>query len=146
MTQMKLKIRDLAALADAAPHVGLEFREGQTQHSWYGHFVGDSQPPAGRDPKDYGKCEHALRLTDHRAGDYEIGVVKALDGDGYELMMDEWGPGQRLLQKVGPRATKLQQEYAASVAVAKAKQHLRGWAVQRTDLPSGRIKLAVRKR
>ena len=147
ITDVKLKIRDLDALAEAARACGLELREGQRQHKWYGTFVGDTTPPAGRDPRDYGKCEHALALSDATAGDYEVGVVKALDGDGFTLLVDTWNQ-RRLLQAVGgPRMDKLRREYACAVASKRARQKLgpKGWRLQREDLPSGRIRLRVRR-
>jgi hypothetical protein len=148
MTEVKLRVVDLDALAEAAEKVGLELRRGQTTHAWYGRFVGDSRPPAGRDPKDYGKCAHALRLKDHKPGDYEVGLVPALDGKGYDLMLDEWGPGAKLSRAAGQGLGRLKQEYAAAVATKKARATLgrHGFGVTREDLPSGRIRLRLRRR
>src|SRR5439155_1428606 len=104
-------------------------------------------------PKDFGKCEYALRVKGTRpqmgpGGPWEIGVVKAKDGDGYELLYDAYGgAGQALTNAVGVGARKLRQEYAAAVATKKAKATLakKGFTVTR-EAVAGRIRLRLRKR
>lgn len=146
---MKLKVKDLDALEESADALGGELRRGQKTHAWYGRFMNDSRSYGEHDPKDFGKCEHAIRLKNHQAGDYEIGVVKAKDGEGFELLVDTWGPGQKLVTAFGgPQLHGLRREYAASVATKRANATLarKGYRVQREDLPGNRIKLKVRKR
>lgn len=147
ITDVKLRVRDLDALEQAAVACGLELHRGQRTHKWYGEFVGDSEPPPGRSPKDYGKCDHALSLKNARPGDYEIGVVAALDGDGYDLLVDTWGQA-RLLQAVdGPAMNKLRREYSAALTIKRAKQKLglKGFTVQRKDV-GNRIQVRLVRR
>lgn len=150
ITNINLRIRDLDALAEAAERCGLELRREQKSHAWFGRFVGDSAPPPGRDPRDYGKCDHALRLKDHRSGDYEIGVTRALDGDGFDLLMDNWGTSGRRLMEAGdgPQLNRLRREYSAAVAMANARRTVvrKGFVPRREDLPGGRIRVVLVKR
>ncbi len=144
VTEVKLKLKDLDAVEEAAKLCGLELVRDKKTFKWYGTFVGDTTPPVGRDPKDYGKCEHALKQTDMKGG-YEIGLVKALDGDGYDALFDSWSSeGGRLPFK----AAKLKQEYAVAVTTRKAKDVLarKGFGVTREDLAGGRVRLRLRKR
>jgi hypothetical protein len=140
-----MRLKDLDAVKEAALLCGLEFRENQRTFKWYGTFVGDTTPPAGRDPKDYGKCEHALRQTDMQGG-YEVGLVPALDGEGYDALFDSWSSqGGRLPGKMAA----LKREYAAAVATKKAVATLarKGFSkVTRENLPGNRIRLRLRKR
>lgn len=155
VTQVSLRVKNLDALEEAAKQLGLELRRGQRTHAWWGSFVGDSTPPKGRDPKDYGKCEHAIGRAGTKprsgsSGEWEIGVVKALDGDGFDLMLDEFGSsGERLMATSGGHGLpKLRQEYAAAVAVAQARKKLapKGFTVQREAVAGGRIRIKVVKR
>lgn len=141
----ELLIQDLDALETVAPRLGLEFRRNQTHHAWFERFVGDTTPPAWLKPDDYGKCAHALRLKDHRKGeDYEIGLYPV--AGGYKVVFDEWGPGRRLMEAVGPNCNGLRREYAAAVAIKRTHQKLahHGFTVQREDMPgSKRIRLRL---
>ena len=105
VAEIQIKIRDLAALAAACRRIDAEFCEGQTTFAWYGRFVGDSTPPAGRNPRDYGQCTHAIRVPGAR---YEVGVVQALDGDGWDLLWDSYDAGG-LAGKLGAKAERLVQ-------------------------------------
>lgn len=144
VTEVKLKLTDLDAVEEAAKACGLELVRGQRSFRWYGHFVGDTTPPAGRDPKDYGKCEHALRQTALPDG-YEIGLVPALDGNGWDAMYDSWSSAGRALPAA---VTTLRREYAATVATKRATATLarRGFKISREDLPGNRIRLKLRSR
>lgn len=154
VTDVKLKVHDLDALAEACEHLGLELVRGQKNFAWWGHFVGDSKPPAWADPKNYGQCEHAIKIKgdspcNGSAGPWEIGVVRDPAGDGYRLLFDYYGrAGQRLVSKVGNReGDKLKQEYAVAVARRKVAKTLArdGWKAVREELPDGKIRLKVRK-
>lgn len=144
-----LRIRDLDALEAALPPE-LVLRRGQKTHAWWGRFVGDSTPPPGRDPKDYGKCEHAIgrrgvQPADGPNGEWEIGLVPALDGDGFDTLCDTFGEtGRRLTQHIPA----IKREYAAGVASGKAMAKLKpkGWTLARENLANGRIRLRVRHR
>jgi hypothetical protein len=154
VTDVKLKIRDLDALKAAAEECGLELREDQKTFAWWGNFVGDSNQYGEMTPDKMGKCDHALRIpgTNPRngsAGPWEIGVFKSADGDGYGLAFDTYGgAGRQLLDKVGPNADKLRQAYAVNVAEAKALKDLsrHGWRATREKLPTGQVRIKLRKR
>ena len=144
VSEIKLELKDLDAVEEAAKACGLELVRGQQTFKWYGTFVGDTTPPAGRDPKDYGKCEHALRQTD-MAGGYEVGLVPSLNGEGYDALYDSWSTyGGQLPGKLKA----LKREYAATVATNKANTALarKGFRVTREDLPGNRIRLKLRRR
>ncbi len=148
VTEIKLKIKDLDALEDACDKCGLELVRDQKTFKWWGKFVGDTVPPAGRDPKDYGKCDHAIRIKDARPSDYEIGLVPALDGEGYDLMVDTYHQ-PRLMQACGGKTMpKLHQEYGYAKTLRQVHKTMtrRGWKANRVDLPSGAIQLQLRKR
>ncbi len=154
VTDVKLKIRDLEALKDAAKECGLEFRENQLTYAWWGTFVGDSRAYGQHDPKQFGKCEHALRIPGDKpvnghSGPWEIGVVKARDGDGFDLLYDTYGgAGSRLTARVGTGASTLRREYAVATATRKAQATLarRGFQTVRENLPGNRVKIKLRKR
>ena len=149
IVDVHMKARDLDALAEAGDRCGFTLNLGQQSHTWFGRFVGDTVPPPSRSPRDFGQCDHALRLKDHRAGDYEIGVVQALDGDGFDLRWDTWGAsGRRLIDAAGPEMNRLRQQYSAAVISARARKKLapKGFTTTREDLPGGRIRLRLRRR
>ena len=152
ITEIKLQVKDLEALEAAGKALGFEFRENQKTYGWYNRFADDSEEgrrfARERGVEAMGKCEHALRATDHKQGDYEIGVVKALDGDGYTLAFDSWGPGQKLLAKAGPGLNTLRREYAVEVATKAANRKLarQGFRVHRENLEGGRVRLRLKKR
>lgn len=146
ITDVKLRVRDLDVTEQVGDILGFRLNRGQTHHAWYEHFVGDSNRFGDRDPKTFGQCAHVLQLKDHKQGDYEIGLVAAPDGDGYDLIYDAWGPGRRLEAKAGSDLTKFRQEYSAAVAMKKAKAKLgpQGFvAKQRQAMPDGRIRLRL---
>ena len=120
----------------------------QKTYAFYGRFLNDSHDYGNHDPATFGKGEHALRAKDYKPGDYEIGVVKALDGNGFELLVDTWGPGRKLIAKAGQNLDGLRREYAASVATRKAQATLgrKGFTLSREDLPGNRIRLRLRRR
>ena len=137
VAEIQIKIRDLAALAAACRRIDAEFCEGQTTFAWYGRFVGDSTPPAGRNPRDYGQCTHAIRVPCAR---YEVGVVQALDGDGWDLLWDSYDAGG-LAGKLGAKAERLVQAYGVEAARAEALRS--GWACTEERQPDGTVLLHV---
>ena len=82
-----------------------ELVEGQRTFKWFDRWVNDYHDPElaaavrGFDPKEFGKCEHAIRLTDDSHA-YEIGLVKRPDGQpGYSLLYDSYSERGRALEK-----------------------------------------------
>lgn len=120
ITKIGLQIKDLDALDKACRRLGLSLIRGQRTHKWYGRFVGDSPGIAEIQRKDYGKCEHAIKVNGN-AQAYEIGLVRRADGKGYEMVWDSWKGGFGLAEATGydakdTKATKLRDWYAAEVA------------------------------
>ena len=149
---VEVQIKDLDCLAKAAERCGLEFKRDQKNFRWYGKWMADydaddaAYKRLGIDPKDYGKCLHALSVKDdtgRRA--YEIGVVENPKG-GFALLWDFFAGGQGLMKNVSAETDtqqkgigKLQQMYALEVAKKNAKK--RGFAVKEQPGKNGEIKL-----
>jgi hypothetical protein len=132
-------ITDLSALKAACSALGLEFREGQQCFRWFGTHIGDYPLPAGYTAADMGQCEHAIGVKDN-AGAYEVGVVRRRDGKpGYTLMYDFWNRGYGLEEKIGSRAGKLRQQYAAQVAATQARRQ--GYRVHPLQQEDGTLHL-----
>jgi hypothetical protein len=145
VTTIDLFITDLDSLAKACERLGLELVKGQKTFKWFGQWVGDyrGQDAAynqGVDVKDYGKCDHAIRVKGN-ARAYEIGLVKRADGKaGWQLIWDNWAGGHGLCAKVQyegkqkkPNADKLKDWYAAEVAQKQMRrQGFRVTAKQQT--------------
>lgn len=110
----------LDCLADAVRHVCPHARlvRHQKSYQWYGRDMRDYQGAssgvvAGMNPKEYGKCEHAIVVDGVQ---YEIGLVKLPGQDGYRLVYDTWGPGKGLVKAFGEGMDKLLNEYQHQVA------------------------------
>jgi hypothetical protein len=137
-----IEVRDLAALAEAAKRIGMEFVQDQKHYRWWGRHEGDYPLPAGFTEQDLGNCEHALRIADAPTSGlgaaYEIGVVKRRDGKpGYTLLWDFID--SRLRKTVGENCGLLKQAYA--LVVAKKAAMAKGFRVQETQLPNGQVQL-----
>ena len=75
---VEIEIEDLSVLEEVCNENGWNFRKNQKTYKWYGKWVNDyhgdnAAYKHGINPKDYGKCEHAINV---KPGAYEIGVVK----------------------------------------------------------------------
>lgn len=152
ITDVKLRVRDLDALESCLPSRGLELVRGKKNFKWFGKFVGDTNPNlTAAQRAAFGQCEHAIRLKDAQAGDYEIGVVKALDGsDGFDLLLDTWAQNRKggLLDCAGgPGLDGIRREYAAATTERQALLELahQGFTVEREDLPGNRIRMRLVK-
>lgn len=133
VTDVKLRVREkyLDVAAETADQLGLELRRGQETFISYGGSAN--------------RCDHALRLKDHKPGDFEIGLVK--DGDAFKLLYDPWGaPGARLEKAAGSDLRVFKQEYAVNVAMLVAKKKLRGWTQKREVLATGHVRLTLQRR
>lgn len=118
-------IEDLAALKLACKELGLEFVEGQKTYRWYGRWMNDysGQDAAykhGIEPKDYGKCEHAIRIPGNKNA-YEVGVARGNDGK-LHLIWDFFAGGYGLMEAIGDNAGKLRREYALQVGMKEMQR------------------------
>jgi hypothetical protein len=154
VTDVKLRIRDLDSLRTACDGLGLDFRENQRTYAWWGSYVGDSHSYGEHKPEEMGKCAHAIRVKgtapqNGSSGPWEIGVVPAKDGDGFNLYYDTYGgAGRALTDKVGAGAARLRHAYAVEVAEksALAKLSRSGWKATRETVAPGRTRIKLRKR
>lgn len=133
----------MKALAAACKELGLTFVPHQKTYQWFGTWVNDygaadAAYRNGIDPKDYGKCEHAIQMP---GCTYEIGVVKRPDGKGLTLIYDFYGPGSKIKNALGQGCEKLKQFYGVHKATLAAKA--KGYMVARKTLTDGTIKLQV---
>lgn len=124
VVSVNVVVKDLTALEQACKELGLQFMRGQTTQKYYS---GTST------------CLHAIKVP---GTDWEIGLLKAKTGKGFELAYDNYGPsGQTIAKMLGNGLEKLKQGYAVAKATLEAKA--KGWMCQRTTLPSGAIKLTL---
>lgn len=100
---------------------GLTWMEGQTQFKWYyqarAHLADSYVKEQNRQESQFGACEHAIRI---KGSDYEIGVVKRKDGEGYSLVFDPIDG--TMTNKVGPACEKL--------IAAYSEEMIREWAAK----------------
>jgi len=91
----------------------LGWRDQQKTYAWWGKWEADyakndAAYKNGIDVEDYGKSEHAIHMS---GVDYEIGVVKRKDGQGYSLVWDFFADGKKISDYIGDSAEKLMTEY-----------------------------------
>lgn len=137
ITAGTMKILDLDALKAAGDRLGFEFMEGQQNYRWYEYWVGDYPNNTGRDVADFGKCQHALKIKGNDMA-YEIGIVPALDGQGFELLYDFYDGSIERLAGVGLEF--LHNEYMAEVSTRELTAE--GYMVTRT-IQDGQIILTA---
>jgi hypothetical protein len=139
-------VKDLSALKAACPHLGLEFRENQCNHKWYGRWVddyhgGDAAFKFGVDPANYGQCHHAIGIPGNDKA-YEVGVIAQPDGT-YKLVWDFFANGYGLLEKIGRKGELLKQRYALEVtAKVLAKKGLK--VVSTEPAKNGKLRVVLR--
>lgn len=122
VADVELTITDLDALDKACEDLGLELVRGQTTHKWFGKFLNDWNDTSraaiskGRNAEDFGKCEHAIKIKNGNANNYEIGLVKNADGT-FSAIYDAWAGGGGLHAVAGNDLCKLKDEYGARVTM-----------------------------
>lgn len=80
---------DLDIIKELCIRQGWQFMEGQKTFRWYGRFMGDAPVAEGMSVKDYGKCNHAIRIP---GCNYEIGLRQTYDGK-WNVVADFWRSG-----------------------------------------------------
>lgn len=115
-------VEDLDALAAAAATLGMELVPGQATYKWFGTWLNDwpvaerAAALKGHDPATFGQCEHAIRVKNGGPDAYEIGVVRSVSGNGYDLLYDAWGNGGGAITKrCGRSLTDLADHYIVEV-------------------------------
>lgn len=124
-----IEVNDLTALEEVCKENGWIFKKGQKTYKWYGRWVQDyhgtdAAYKHGIDPKNYGKCEHAITVKE---GAYEIGVVKNSEGK-YMLVWDFWD--RQIEKHCGKGCHKLYESYSKKVTTKKLKKL--GFSLQST--------------
>lgn len=141
----KCRIRpdDFDLAAEAAQLCGGRLRLNQKTHKWFGRWVNDyhGADAAYRtmDPKDFGKCDHAIAIEgDSNA--YEIGLVKQKDGL-YELVYDNWNQGGGLERpdRFGKGLRNFRRNFSALVSERQLKRD--GHRVRRIEREDGFIEI-----
>lgn len=147
ITNVRLRVKNLDALAKASTELGLELKQGQKTFR-----VHEGPRP----------CEHAI-VVPGNANAHQIGLVAVTAknaiaiadgspveaGAGWDLLFDGWGSnGAALTSKTGANLTKIRQGYSAEVAMERASKTLarQGFVATRTMLESGimRVRLVQR--
>lgn len=132
IAEIKVEVKDLECLAEAAEQIGMKLVKGKTSYRWYGRSYGGQTLPEGFAQNDLGKCEHTLQIKGNNEA-YEIGVVSRRDGKpGYHLLWDNWQGGGGLTDIVGENAEKLTSAYALESSI-KALQ-MSGFRVNRNQI------------
>jgi hypothetical protein len=140
------RIRSLDSLKAACARIGLVFQEGQQTYKWFGKWMNDydgenaAYRAAKMDPKLYGKCDHAISVKGKKDA-YEIGVVKAKDGDGYELVWDDWNGGYGLIAAAGTNCAKLADAYG--LEEARAELYEMGAVEIKEEVVEGQVELVA---
>jgi len=138
-----VEVKSLDALEAACKRLGFELRRGQTRYKWYGRWVNDYHEADaaykhGIATEDYGHCDHAIHVP---GAHYEVGVVAAKDGAGFQLIWDFVDGGLREALG-GETAPRLIQAYAVEQARLTALQQ--GHTVNSETVPEdGTIELRV---
>lgn len=141
---VELVINDLEAIKATCKRNGWEFLENKKTYQWYGRWVNDyhGQDAAynhGIDPKDYGKCEHAIKIPGIA---YEIGLIKKPNGKPgeYVAIFDFWNADLKHALG-GQQAPKLMQTYG--VEKVRAECTRKGYKVTETKTKQGDIQLVI---
>lgn len=119
---VEITIEDIGALKAACAKNGWTFLEGKKTYRWYGRWVNDyhgsnAAYKHGIPPSEYGKCEHAIRVSDKK-GAYEIGVARNQDGN-LVLIWDFYGG--EIEKACGKDCDKLFEAYNEEVTIKKMK-------------------------
>lgn len=147
VTAIELEVTDLDSIEKAAEECGLKLVRDQTTFKWYGQWVNDYNSPdaaykQGIDPKDYGKCDHALVIPGAGTSQYEIGLVKNKDGPGYKIAYDFYGTGQNLKKLIGEAGEKIKQSYVKHKTIKELAK--KGFKLTKTENKDGTVKLTLK--
>lgn len=112
VVKMKIKIKNLDVMEKVCERMGGTFKRDQKTYKWYNQWVNDYSAEdaaykQGVKTEDYGKCLHAISFKKCK---YEAGLIKATDGDGYELIYDVWD--KSLAHVMGKEACNFEAAYA----------------------------------
>lgn len=87
------------------------------------------------------RCDYKIKVSGSR---YEVGLKKAADGKGYDVLWDNWGSdGRRLVEVLGQNFSKLKVEYTCSASARMLARQ--GYSAKRVVV-NGQTKLIATKR
>lgn len=121
VSALETRVNDLDCLDRACKELGtVELIRNQKTYKWFGQWVqdyhgDDAAYKRGIDPKDYGKCEHAIRVKGNNQA-YEVGVARNKDGE-LVLVYDFWAGGHGLQKAIGASGELLRREYALQCGI-----------------------------
>jgi hypothetical protein len=119
---MEMLVTDIEAARLYAIEEGGELVRAD-HFNWYNRHVGDYPLPKGFKVEDLGKCEYKIKFP---GVNYEIGIVKNPNGDGWVLMYDFYD--QNLKEKIGgPKALKAQESILKHQTILAAKKKNLKW-------------------
>jgi hypothetical protein len=133
-------------LAKALDELGMELVPNKKTFNWYGSWVKDyHQTDAaykqGIEPETYGKCEHVIRVKGAPSTDYEIGLVKNPNGEGFVPVLDFFGTGNKLRHIVGSHGEHLGTAY--NRMAIKHQAALGGYTVTEEAISNDKVKLVA---
>jgi len=137
-------INDLDALKKAvAMFPELKWNENEKTFNWYGEWFNDysARDAAyrnGIDVDQYGKCDVCIQM---KGVNYEIGVVRRKDGEGWSLVWDNVGDGYRLTELLGKHAEKLTVAYAEEYIRSFSERN--GFLMDQTEDSEGNLVLTM---
>jgi len=137
---IKANITDLEVVASACKRLGFHFHLQQKTFRWYGTWLNDfdaalAAHEQGIDPKDYGKCDHAISIP---GANYEVGLLER-EGS-YQLLFDFYEHAIKE-QLGGEGAPRFLQAYAVEAALKQARSQ--GYLVHEQTLEDGTITLQL---
>ena len=141
---VELEVNDMEALEETCKELGWNLKRGQKTYKWFGRWVndysaGDAAYHHGIDPKDYGKCDHAISIP---GINYEVGLVQKPTGKPgqYVVIFDFFD--QALKDALGGQgAPKLIQHYGVKKVTAECQK--KGYKVTHTKTKTGDIQLVI---
>lgn len=121
----RIIITDLDLLKKAlADFPKLKWNKDKKTYKWWGRWeddyaAKDAAYKNGIDVDQYGKCDVCIQMD---GVEYEIGVVKRKDGQGWSLVWDNVCDGEILSRYIGRNGEKLMTAYAEAYARRFAEQ------------------------
>lgn len=126
---------ELETFEEYAVLEGGEFSQAST-YKWYNRHVGDYPLPEGVSKSDLGKCLYKIKFP---GIDYEIGIIKNPNGNGYVAIYDFFD--RKLSQKIGGEKALVMQEKLVKIqTVNAAKKNKLKWK----EVESNKNELRIR--
>jgi len=119
---IEMEIKNLTALKNACKRLGLIWKQDQKTFKWY-----------GRTPE---KCDHVIQVPN---ANYEIGVLKNGDREGYTLQVDYYD--RKVTEKIGQLGGFFKQAY--TLELGKVESIKKGYAVREHKINERQMQLRI---